>query len=90
MATQRDEILRVLEEVVAPLVASDGGKIYLVKADEDAVVVHLGGRFSGCPGNTLAQRRVIEPAILAVAPGTQVIVTSGARVPADAEPLPRV
>jgi Fe-S cluster biogenesis protein NfuA len=85
MGDTREEILRVVREVVAPLVRADGGKLYVVQADEEAVSLHLGGRFSGCPGNTLATRRVIEPAIFAVAPRARVTVTSGALVPKDAE-----
>lgn len=87
MASPRDEILRVVHDILAPLVRADGGDVYLVRADDDAVELHLGGRFSGCPGNTLAKRRVIEPAILAVAPGAQVTVTSGALVPEGAEKI---
>jgi Fe-S cluster biogenesis protein NfuA len=85
MGGTRAEILRVVREVVAPLVWADGGKIYLVRAGDDAVSLHLTGRFSGCPGNTLATRRVIEPAIFAVAPNARVTVTSGALVPPGAE-----
>lgn len=84
MSDTREEILRVVRDVVAPLVRADGGRIYLVAADGDAVSLHLAGRFSGCPGNTLAIRRIIEPAILAIAPGARVTITSGALTPADA------
>jgi hypothetical protein len=35
--------------------------------------------------NTLAKRRVIEPAIFAIAPGTDVTITSGVLIPAGAE-----
>jgi Fe-S cluster biogenesis protein NfuA len=85
MPSARDEIIRVVREVVAPLIVADGGEIYLVHVEDDAVVLHLAGRFSGCPGNTLVRRRVIEPAILSVAPTAQVTVTSGALVPEGAE-----
>jgi Fe-S cluster biogenesis protein NfuA len=88
MGDTREEILRVVREVVAPLVRADGGRIYLVAADDDAVTLHLAGRYSGCPGNTLAIRRIIEPAIFAVAPRARVTVTSGALQPADATLLP--
>lgn len=79
--------MRVIREVVAPLIRADGGRIYLVAATDDSVSIHLAGRYSGCPGNTLAKRRVIEPLIGRVAPGTQVTVTSGAIVPSGAELL---
>lgn len=85
MSSPKDQIVRVVREVVGPLVHADGGEIYLIQATDDAVVLHLAGRFAGCPGNTLAKRRVIEPAILAVAPGAQVTVTSGVIVPPNAQ-----
>ena len=85
MAGTRSEILRVVREVVAPLVRADGGRIYVVQAADDTVSLHLTGRFSGCPGNTLATRRVIEPAVFAVAPKARVTVTSGALLPPGAE-----
>jgi Fe-S cluster biogenesis protein NfuA len=87
MSGGRPEILRVLQEVVAPLVRADGGRLYLIHADQDAVTLHLAGKYSGCPGNTLAIRRVIEPAILAVAPRARVTITSGALSPSGAEPV---
>lgn len=87
MASPRDEILRVVHDILAPLVRADGGDVYVVRAEDDAVELHLAGRFSGCPGNTLAKRRVIEPAIQAVVPSAQVTVTSGAIVPEGAQKI---
>jgi Fe-S cluster biogenesis protein NfuA len=83
----RDEILQVVREVLAPLVRADGGEIYLVRVEDDSVSLHLGGRFAGCPGNALARRQIIEPAIRAVAPQAQVTVSSGAIVPKGAQRL---
>ena len=85
MGGTREEILKVIREVVAPLVRADGGQIYLVRAEDDAVDLHLTGRYAGCPGNTLATRRVIEPAIFAIAPGAKVTVSSGPLIPLGAE-----
>ena len=87
MGDLKAEISRVLRDVIAPLVRADGGELYLVGADDEGVVLHLAGRFSGCPGNTLATRRVIEPAIFAVAPKVRVTVTSGPLIPKGAERL---
>lgn len=81
MSERTAEIESVVRRVLAPLVRADEGKLYLVRADDEAVAVHLGGRFSGCPGNALTTRRIIEPAIRAVAPDADVRVTSGAIVP---------
>jgi Fe-S cluster biogenesis protein NfuA len=85
MGDLKAEISKVLREVVAPLVRADGGELYLVDANDESVILHLSGRFSGCPGNTLATRRVIEPAIFAVAPRVRVTVTSGPLIPKGAE-----
>jgi len=87
VSSEHDAAVRVVREVLAPLIRSDGGKVYLIAGTGDAVRIHLAGRYSGCPGNTLARRRVIEPALLAVAPGLEIIITSGALVPPDAELL---
>ncbi len=78
-------MLRVVREIVAPLVRADGGRLYVVRAEDDSLDLHLAGRFAGCPGNTLATRRLIEPAIFAVVPGARVTISSGALVPKDAE-----
>lgn len=87
MGDTKAEISKVLRDIVAPLVRADGGELYLVAANEEGVSLHLSGRFSGCPGNTLATRRVIEPAIFAVAPKARVTVTSGPLIPKGAERL---
>jgi len=87
MAATRDEIVRVLREVLAPLVRADGGEIYLVSVDDDTVKLHLAGRYAGCPGNNLMRRQIIEPAIRAVAPKAQISVTSGTLVPNGAKPV---
>ncbi|HEX9622323.1 MAG TPA: NifU family protein [Polyangiaceae bacterium] len=84
MGKRQDAIERVVREVIAPLVRADGGELFLVQATDASVSLHLSGRFAGCPGNTLATRRVITPAIHAVAPETEVIVTSGVLVPGGA------
>ena len=85
MSTPKDELVRVVREVLAPLVKADGGDLYLVSVDDSGVSLHLAGRFSGCPGNTLVRRRVIEPALLSAVPGAQIVITSGVLVPASAE-----
>ena len=87
MGDTQTEILRVIRDVVGPLLRADGGIVYLVEANDAEVRLHLGGRFAGCAGNTLTTRRVIEPAIFAVAPNAKVTVTSGAILPAGAELL---
>jgi Fe-S cluster biogenesis protein NfuA len=87
MPGPREDILRIVSEVLAPLIAADGGDLYLVSAEDTGVSLHLTGRFSGCPGNTLARRRVIEPAIAAAVPGAIVTLTSGPLLPSGAKKL---
>ncbi len=87
MPGPNDAIERVLRDVIAPLIHADGGEVHLVSATGDSVAIHLSGRLAGCPGNTLAQRRVIEPALKAALPGVRLTLTSGALVPAGARPV---
>jgi Fe-S cluster biogenesis protein NfuA len=86
MPTPRERILGVVAELLAPLIRADGGDVYVVSAGDEAVELHLTGRFAGCPGNSLASRHVIEPAIRSVAPEARVTVTWGLIVPEGAKP----
>ncbi|HEX6272691.1 MAG TPA: NifU family protein [Polyangiaceae bacterium] len=85
MASPKEQILATVREIVAPLVRADGGDVYLVKAGERSLSLHLSGRFSGCPGNTLLRRRIIEPLLAARFPGLELEMTSGPLVPSGAE-----
>jgi Fe-S cluster biogenesis protein NfuA len=85
MTAPKDEIARVVREVLAPLVRADGGELYLVSVDDSGVSLHLAGRFSGCPGNTLARRRVLEPLIASAVPGAYLTMTTGVIIPSGAE-----
>jgi len=77
----------VLREVIAPLVRADDGELYVVHADDAGVALHLAGRYSGCPGNTLVQRGVIEPVLRSAVPRAEVTITSGVLIPENAERL---
>ena len=85
MGPPRDQILEIVREIVGPLVRADGGEIYLVALAERSLALHLSGRFSGCPGNTLARRRVLEPLLTARFPDLKIEITSGPLLPAGAE-----
>jgi Fe-S cluster biogenesis protein NfuA len=85
MAPGRNEILTVIREILLPLVAADGGRLYLVDIEGDLVRLHVTGTFSGCPGNTLVSRRFMEPAIQRVLPDAEVLLTSGILIPKGAE-----
>jgi Fe-S cluster biogenesis protein NfuA len=81
MPEASDELLRVLRNILAPMVQADAGELYLVDVGADEITLHLRGRFSGCPGNTLVARRIIEPLISRAAPKTKLRLTSGYLVP---------
>ncbi len=85
MPVPKDELVRVVREVLAPLVHADGGELYLVSVDDAGVSLHLAGRFSGCAGNTLARRGVLEPLIASAVPGAYLTVTTGPLVPKGAQ-----
>lgn len=72
---------RLLDEVLGPLVERDAGELHVVQVSDSALSLHLAGSFAGCPGNTLAVRRVIEPIIRAQQPTLRVSITSGALIP---------
>lgn len=74
-------VVRAFSEFVAALVEADGGELYVVSATSDDVHVHLTGTCAGCPGATLTRERLLEPALLAVAPRATLRVTTGWRVP---------
>lgn len=87
MGAARDQILEIVRDFVSPLVRADGGQIYLVAVADRSLSLHLTGRFSGCPGNTLAKRRVLEPLLTARFPDLKVEITSGPLIPKGAELL---
>lgn len=74
----------LLDEVLAPLIVADSGELYILEATREQLHLHLRGRFSGCPGNTLVIQRLIEPAVAAVFPDCAVRVSSGELVPPGA------
>lgn len=78
-------VLETLKSLVVPLVAADGGEVWLVRESDDEVAVHLTGICSGCPGATLTARGVIEPAVRTVIKGAKVIVTTGMKIPEGAK-----
>jgi len=85
MGLPREQILEIVREVVGPLVRADAGQLYVVSVGEGSLALHLTGRFSGCPGNTLAKRRVIEPLLLARFPELRIEISSGPLLPNGAE-----
>jgi Fe-S cluster biogenesis protein NfuA len=81
----RTQILKMCREILGPLVQADGGEMYLVSVSTEEVHIHLAGTCAGCPGASLTRDRVLEPALLSVAPKLNVKVTTGWIVPTGAE-----
>jgi Fe-S cluster biogenesis protein NfuA len=52
---------KLIDEVVRPLVAADGGEIELVRVIDQRIIVRLSGMCAGCPGRPYTLSGVIEP-----------------------------
>lgn len=63
------------------MIESDKGELFLVLATDQHVILHLRGKFAGCPGNGLVAEHIITPLVQAVIPGARVDVSSGAILP---------
>ena len=87
MSVPQEKLLKICEDILAPLIHADGGELFVVAIESDTITLHLAGKCSGCPGATLTSTAVIEPALRAVAPGIRVVVTSGFQIPAGAAPV---
>jgi Fe-S cluster biogenesis protein NfuA len=81
VSAQREKLLKVCSDILAPLIQADGGELFVVSIDEGSIALHLAGKCAGCPGATLTSASIIEPAIHSVAPAVRVLVTSGFHVP---------
>ena len=84
MSVPQEKLLKICEDILAPLIRADGGELFVVAIESDCITLHLAGTCSGCPGATLTSTSIIEPALRAVAPTIRVVVTSGFQVPEGA------
>jgi hypothetical protein len=87
MTSPLADIEQRLRVVAAPLIARDGGQLYLVRLTEEELSLHLAGRYAGALGTHLVLERIIVPLIRAVSPAIQVVMTSGWSPPSGAIPL---
>jgi len=81
MTVSIDQLLKVLKDVLAPLIRADGGEVYVVAVEANHLSLHLAGRYAGCPGAPLVIRGIIEPAIRSIAPTARLDVSVGIKVP---------
>lgn len=81
------DLIRTSREILAPLIGSDGGELYLVSVSDEEIALHLAGACAGCPGAGLTITKIIEPALLARSPQHRIIVTAGATIPSGAKKL---
>lgn len=77
----KEQIARICQEILVPLVRTDGGEMYLVRYDGDDVHIHLSGACAGCPGASMTSDKVILPALRTASPKLRVVVTTGFKVP---------
>ena len=85
--TGKEQIATICREVLAPLVAGDGGDMYLVRFDGDDVHIHLAGTCAGCPGASFTGDKIILPALRARVPQLRLVLTTGFRIPDGAQKL---
>ena len=83
----KEQIAKICREILAPMVRTDGGEMYLVRFEGDDLHIHLSGTCAGCPGVSLTGDKVILPALQSAAPKLRIVVTSGVKPPEGAEKL---
>jgi Fe-S cluster biogenesis protein NfuA len=81
----RDAVVKMCREVLAPLIETDGGQMFLVAVTADDIHIHLAGTCAGCPGSSFTAETIVKPALLKLAPKSKLKLTTGWRVPEDAE-----
>ena len=79
-----EELKDALASVLAPMVESDEGELFLVSSSASQVHLHLRGRFAGCPGNGLVVTHLVAPWVRTFFENAKVEVTSGPILPAGA------
>jgi len=79
-----EPIERICREILAPLVRTDGGELYLVGQEGDEVRIHLSGACSGCPGASMTSDKVLLPALRSALPKVRIVITTGVKIPAGA------
>jgi Fe-S cluster biogenesis protein NfuA len=73
----KEQVERICREVLAPLVATDGGELQVIRFDGDEVHIHLSGACAGCPGAALTGDKIILPALRSASPKIRLVLTTG-------------
>ncbi len=69
-----EEIKKVLDEDVGPMLASHGGGVEFVEVTDDMVVkIKLTGMCGGCPGARMTISEVVEKALKAKVPEVKAV-----------------
>ncbi len=84
-AANRESVLELCREVLAPLIEADGGEMYLVAITAEDIHIHLAGTCAGCPGSSFTAQSIVGPALLKLAPKSKLLLTTGWRVPSGAD-----
>jgi len=72
MRKMQEEIKKVLDEEVRPMLAMHGGDVELVEVTDDGIVkVRLTGGCAGCPAAQITLISVVEKAIKSKVPGVK-------------------
>ena len=79
-----DKITAICREILAPMVRSDGGEMFLVGIKNGQIHLHLGGACAGCPGAAITREKMLTPPLRAIAADFAVLVTTGWQVPSGA------
>jgi hypothetical protein len=90
MKNRSGQIQVALAEALAPIVAADGGAVYMAEAGEDELLLHWAGRYAGSPACVILHEELALPIIRRLAPGVVVKWSSGRLIPDGAkliEPL---
>ncbi len=81
MSPREEQLRHLVNNVLGPLLESDGAHLYIVSLREDSVCLHVAGRYAGSPGINLIRRRLVEPLLRRAAPSCTISLTHGVKIP---------
>jgi Fe-S cluster biogenesis protein NfuA len=69
-----DEVKRVIEKEISPLLAMEGGSIELVSVEDGTVTVRLRGACAGCPMSQFTLANFVEATLKEKIPAVKEVV----------------